>query len=176
MEISEELFEQLSECVNEECHAHEGELLSLLYEALGAESNHVSIIFADIKPLTDDVMNNWKEFDGWLMYLNLELHDIIEFDPSDIDNNVTESGSPGQYFGSKEAIKEKVLYVLSNNDSRFDNSIAYVEVTCGEKRLYLVYTGFDGWVTGWADWVWVYDSLDHLNEANGFYIARESVN
>ena len=77
--------------------------------------------------------------------------------------------TPKKYFKTKKNLKKTIINLICTSDSDKIESVTYVEIECGNKKLLLLYSDSDSWTLGWGDSVTVINSLDELTEENGYY-------
>ena len=74
---------------------------------------------------------------------------------------------PSNVFPTPDELINKVLDLVKNSDE--DTEVGFVEMQSGQKSLFLIFTGFDGWSLGHSDSVLVVSSLDQLTPEKGFF-------
>lgn len=115
----------------------------------------------DLDKWSDDLLNDWDQINDW-------SDPIICCEDYDCDNP---NDKPSRLFKDRNAVIQHIVQIVASNEEG-DNLVGCVELTHSGVSLFLVYTGFDAWCLSDGNSVWVVESLDEVNEANGFYKFR----
>lgn len=139
----------------------DGELADLR-EWMSLDLEYLSVIefpsMIDLDKWSDDFLDDWDKLNYW--WDGVEWIDDYDCDdPND---------KPSRLFKDRNAVIQHIAQIVASNEEG-DNLVGCVELTHAGESLFLVYTGFDAWCLSDGNSVWVVESLDEINEANGFY-------
>jgi hypothetical protein len=150
----------------------EGDGAQFLYDALGDDMGFTGVTSFTIPILDDEAFGNWEKFEYWCEDIKPKLMwKVVDYE-SVYFQSAYENSTPKKYFKTKSAVKAKIIDALSDGAAEDVESIMYVEIKCGKKKLYLVYFDSDSWALGHGDSVLVVKSLSQLNKKNGYYPLR----
>ncbi len=143
--------------------------LNFIYEVLSDHFEYADAIELTYPRLPEATFSDWKKFEYWCDEIKLGLIDDIL--PSDEDESdfFTKFPTPKKYFKNKKYLKSKIIDTLCEDNE----AVVYVEITCGEKNLFLIYLDSDAWVLGHGSSVLVLKSLEELNAKNGFFPLKK---
>jgi hypothetical protein len=140
-----------------------------LYQALNEGFEFSNLISIDIPTIDNKAFNNWDQFECWCDDVRgLQISDIVDEKIINADFNA-DNDTPKKYFKTKKRLKEVVIKSIRASDSDQIESVTYVEIECGNKKLLLLYFDSDSWTLGWGDSVMVINSLGELTEDAGYY-------
>jgi hypothetical protein len=119
--------------------------------------------------LPEATFSDWEKFEYWCEEIKLGL--IYDISPYNEDESefFTKFPTPKEYFKTIKYLKSKIIDTLCNDNE----TVVYVETTCGEKNLFLIYLDSDAWVLGHRSSVLVLKSLEELNTQNGFFPLKK---
>ena len=140
-----------------------------LYDALGEDFYFAGVTPLKIPEFDNETFGNWQKFEHWCEKIELKLMWAIVDDNEKDFEIAFEKFSPKRYFGSKAFAKKKIIDAICGGKLAGVESVMYVEVYCGKKKLFLIYIGQDRWTLGHGDRVLVLKSLSQLSKKNGFY-------
>jgi len=111
-----------------------------------------------------NMMSDWSQFEYWLSDVSTyaRIYDLGSGDEK-YENEIlfNEEITPEDYFGSYEAIKNKVVsHLLENEEFMANEGIQFVEIAHKGEVLYLIYRGCDCWALGHCNSVEVVSSWD----------------
>ena len=146
------------------------DVIELAYKAMGEgvviPLGIYRIYFPDTPP---DLLSNWESLEYWLgdIHHALSIENIWtpEFD-------YLEEGAPAPeaIFSTLNSLKSAVLELAKNDENeKIFESLWGASITDGERTLLLVYSNLDAWVLGHADSIEVFESVDTMNEEDGYY-------
>ena len=159
------LFQTFKECNGWIRPDKEGQ--EFLYEALATGLEFADVVQINIPELDSKAFNDWDEFENWCDGIQSQLMwDIVDDDIANYEFN-EKNNTPKKYFKNKKKVKEEIIKAICNADEI--DTVNYVEIECEGERLFLLYFDSNSWALGWGDSVAVINSLDLLNEKNGFY-------
>lgn len=138
-----------------------------LYNALGDHMDFADATCLTIPPLKNETFNDWQKFENWCDELHSDLMWKIVDEDDESFQEAHEKSTPDKYFKSKSAVRAKIIKLLCAAD--LAEPVTYVEIQCGNKKLFLIYFDSDSWSLDHGDSVLVIKSLDELNKKNGFY-------
>ena len=161
------LFKEFKECKGWIRPNKEGQ--EFLYEALSTGFDFADVVRIIIPELDTKTFNDWDQFENWCGGIKNQLMwDIVN--DSIANNEFNEKNeTPKKYFKNKEKVKQEIIKAICSSESEDVEPVTYVEIECEGEKLYLLYFDSDSWTLGWGDSVTVINSLDELNEENGYY-------
>jgi hypothetical protein len=143
--------------------------LSYIYEVLFSHFEHAEAIEFTYPRLPEATFADWKEFEFWCDEIKPEfINHISPYDENDSEF-FTEFPTPKAYFRTKKNLKSIIINTLHDENE----GVVYVEIICGNKKLFLIYLDSDAWVLGHASSVLVLRSLEELIPKNGFYSFKK---
>lgn len=171
VECPKELFEFFEKKCGDFARPTEKESQSFLYDALAEGFIFSDVIQIQFPKLDDKTFNDWGKFESWCEDINVKsmlMWDIVDEKISNNEFDETNK-TPKIYFGSKKAVKEKIINAVCTSDSDDIEPVVYVEIQHDGKKLFLRYFDQDSWTLGWGDTVYVFNSLDELSITNGYF-------
>jgi hypothetical protein len=142
--------------------------LSYIYEVLFSHFEHAEAIDLTYPRLPESTFTDWGKFEYWCDKIKPGLiHNISPYDDDDSDF-FNKFPIPKKYFKNKKNLKSIIIKTLYEDTE----SVVYVEITCEEKNLFLIYLDSDAWILGHGSSVLVLKSLDELTPKNGFYTCK----
>ena len=140
-----------------------------LYEALYAGFQFSNLISIDVPALDNKTFNDWDKFEDWCSDIKgLQMWDIVDEKINNLEFN-DNNDTPRKYFKTKRKAKEAIIKSIRTSQSDQIEWITYVEIEYENKNLFLLYFDSDSWTLGWGNSVKVVNSLDELNEEDGYY-------
>ena len=141
------------------------EELADLHEWMSLDLDYLDVIefpsTIDLDRWSDDFLEDWDKLNHW-------WDGVAWIDDYDCDDP---NDKPLRLFKDRNAVIRHIVQTVASKEDG-DNLVGCVELTHSGESLYLVYTDFDSWILSSGNSVWVIESLDEVNEANGFYRFR----
>ena len=144
--------------------------LSYIYEVFFSHFEHAEAIEFTYPRLPEATFTDWKKFECWCDDIKQGLiNNISPYDDGDDSEFLTSFFTPKKYFKNKKNLKSIIIDTICDDTE----SVVYVEITCEEKSLFLIYLDSDAWVLGHGSSVLVLKSLEELNVKNGFFPLKK---
>ena len=143
--------------------------LSYIYEVLFSHFEHAEAIEFSYPRLPEATFTDWKKFEYWCDGIKSEFINHICPYGDDDSEFFTKFPTPKDYFKTKKNLKSIIINTLHDENE----GVVYVEIICGNKKLFLIYLDSDAWVLGHASSVLVLRSLEELIPKNGFYSFKK---
>jgi len=145
--------------------------LSYIYEVLFSHFEHADAILFTYPRLPEATFNDWKKFEYWCDEIKPEF--IYNISPYGDDDSefFTKFPTPKEYFKNKKNLKSIIIDTICDDTE----GVVYVEITCQEKNLFLIYLDSDAWILGHGSSVLVLKSLNELIPKNGFYSCNKLI-
>lgn len=143
--------------------------LTFIYEVLSDHFEFADAIELTYPRLPEATFTDWEKFEYWCDGIKPGLIDDISPYNEDESDFFTKFPTPKEYFKTKKYLKSKIIDTLCNDNE----AVVYVEITCNEKSLFLIYLDSDAWVLGHGSSVLVLKSLEELNVKNGFFPLKK---
>ena len=143
--------------------------LAYIYEVFFNNFEHADAIEFTYPRLPEATFTDWAKFEYWCDGIKSEF--ISHISPYDEDDPefFTNFPTPKDYFKTKKNLKSIIINTLHDENE----GVVYVEIICGNKKLFLIYLDSDAWVLGHASSVLVLRSLEELIPKNGFYSFKK---
>ena len=162
IECPSDIFNALKARIGKYVGPDEGETSVFCCEQY-ADAHYYGLIYAPHIDFSNPPLDDWPDFEYWCEDIHsLDLSKLFPELPSD------ETTTPRQFFSSTEALKQKLLTIIAENDEDLRYGCAGADITCGEEILKLVYTDLMDWSFDYGS-VLVVASDDPLTEELGFY-------
>ena len=164
-ECPTDLFRTFEE--NLECWVQvDGTDKDFVYECLGLHLDFVDLLCIELPPIGNETLKSWESLKTWCNSVYPDPSgDVFTILIEEVDD--LEGLEPSNVFPTPDELINKVLDLVKNSDE--DTEVGFVEIQNGQKSLFLIFTGFDGWSLGHSDSVLVVSSLDQLTPEKGFF-------
>lgn len=143
--------------------------LSYIYEVLSSHFEHADAIDFTYPRLPEATFIDWKEFEYWCDGIESEFINHICPYGDDDPEFFTKFPTPKDYFKTKKNLKKLIIDTICEDKE----AVVYVEISRGDKNLFLIYLDSDAWILGHGSSVLVLKSLDELTPKNGFYSCKK---
>lgn len=149
-----------------------------LYSAM-QEGDAPGLIHVPIPPLRKKQLRDWTQLDYWVqdIHYNLQLTDLLLSSSVSSPDAIDFDGStPTEVLGGASQIHQIAVNMVKRaGDLLDDRDLWTVEVNCGDRKLYLIYSDHDAWVLGYGCTVEIVESLDALSEKYGYFRVIDSL-
>jgi len=168
LKCAQDLFDRLWAARGSYCS--DDDAIELGYEALGeAVALPLSIYYIKFPDESADLLSDWGKLEYWLQDIHhrLTVEDIWK---PDFDYGEDDAPPPITVFPSLQSLKEAVFdLVRSGKYEETFPSLWGATITDGERTVEIVFDDMDAWGLGHADSIDVFDSVDDMNEEDGYY-------